>query len=75
MSDTLQQFEWLATKFETLAFEMRTCTNPQRRIELLQQMKILIDEIDGVIFMSLTRQHKQSRRVNPNVVPEQTATS
>ena len=76
MSDNLQQFESLATEFEILAFEMSTCTNPARRIELLQRMKILIDEIDGVIFMSLTRQqHKQARRANPSLVPEQSVTS
>jgi hypothetical protein len=76
MSDTLQQlqqFESLANKFETLAGEMKTCKNPERRIELLQRMKVLIDEIDGVIFMSLNRENKQARLHNPSLIPEGSA--
>ena len=76
MSDTLQQlqqFESLANNFETLAGEMKTCKNPERRIELLQRMKVLIDEIDGVIFMSLNRKNKQARLHNPSLIPEGSA--
>jgi hypothetical protein len=81
MSDTqqqlkqLQRFESLANKFEILAAEMRTCKNPERRIELLQRMKVLINEIDGVIFKSLNRENKQARLANPSLTPEESATS
>jgi hypothetical protein len=71
----LQPFESLANEFETLAAEMKTCTNPERRIELLQRMKVLIDEIDGVIFKSLNRENKQARLPNPSLTPEESATS
>lgn len=80
MSDTqqlkqLQQFESLANKFETLAAEMNTCKNPERRIELLQRMKVLIDEIDGVIFTSLNREKKQTLLANSSRISEESATS
>ena len=69
----LQQFESLANKFETLAGEMRTCHNPKRRIELLQRMKILIDQIDGQILTSLNQENKKDRLANPNLVPQESA--
>jgi hypothetical protein len=69
----LQQFELLTNKFETLAAEMNTCKNPERRIELLQRMKVLIDEIDGVILMSLNRQNKQARLASSSLIPEESA--
>ena len=67
----LQRFESLANKFEILAVEMRTCKNPERRIELLQRMKVLINEIDGVIFKSLNRENKQARFANSTLIPEE----
>jgi hypothetical protein len=72
----LQQFELLANKFETLAAEMNACKNPERRIELLQRMKVLIDEIDVLIFTSLHRETMEARVAdsNPNPIPEGSAT-
>ena len=69
----LERFDFLANKFEDLAEEMRACKNPERRIELLQRMKALIDEIDGVILMSLNRQNKQARLTNSSLIPEESA--
>jgi hypothetical protein len=36
-------------------------------------MRLLIDEIDELIFTSLDRENKQARRANPNLIPEESA--
>ena len=76
MSDIQQQFrqfESLANQFETLAIEMRACLNLERRIELLQRMKVLIDEIDSQVYASLNQENKRLQLVNPNpnLIPEE----
>jgi len=60
MLNTEQQFDSLAAEFETLAVAMRDCESPDRRIVLLQRMRIVIEEIDGQIFGSLNRDNQQT---------------
>jgi len=73
MSNTIRRFEAVTKRFDTLVDEIRTCKNSERRIELLQRMRLLIDEIDELIFTSLDRENKQARRANPNLIPEEFA--
>jgi hypothetical protein len=56
-----EQFNSLADEFEVLAVKMRVCKSAKRRVALLQQMTILINEIDGQIYTSLNRGNKESR--------------
>jgi hypothetical protein len=61
MPDAQTQFQLLAAEFEMLSAEMRVCKNPERRHALLQGMKILIDEIFGLVSRSLPEDHEQTR--------------
>ncbi len=60
-------------RFDALVDEIRTCKNSERRIELLQRMRLLIDEIDELIFTSLDRENKQARVANPKLISEESA--
>jgi hypothetical protein len=73
MSDILQRFEAVTKRFDTLVDQIRTCKNSERRIELLKRMRLLIDEIDELIFTSLDRENKQARLVNPKLSPDASA--
>jgi hypothetical protein len=55
MRNTEQQFNSLATEFETLAVAMRGCESPDRRVVLMQRMRVVIEEIDEQIFSSLNQ--------------------
>jgi hypothetical protein len=61
MPDAQKQFEFLAAEFELLSAETRVCKNPERRHVLLQHMKILIDEIFGLVSRSLHEDNEQTR--------------
>jgi len=69
----LHQFKSLAKKFEPLIDEIRTCTNPARRIELLQRMRLLIDETDSYVVASLDQENQQPRPANANLMSEESA--
>jgi len=56
MLNTEQQFDSLATEFETLAVAMRGCERLDHRIVLLQRMRVVIEEIDEQIFSSLNQE-------------------
>jgi hypothetical protein len=53
MLNTEKQFNSLAAEFDTLAVAMRGCKNSDRRLALLQRMRVVIEEIDGQIVTSL----------------------
>jgi hypothetical protein len=53
MLNTEKQFNSLAADFEILAVTMKGCENSDRRLALLQRMRVVIEEIDGQIFTSL----------------------
>ena len=47
MLNTEEHFNSLAAEFEILAVAMRGCKSSNRRIALLQRMRVVIEEIDG----------------------------
>jgi hypothetical protein len=67
MLSAQDRFKRLSDKFEALVLEMGKCGDPKRRSELLQRMKIVIDEIDGLIFTSLDRESKQTCLTDPKL--------
>jgi hypothetical protein len=50
VTNTRDQFKPLSDNFEALLLEIESSEGPERRLELLQRMKALIDEIDELIF-------------------------
>jgi hypothetical protein len=54
------RFQWLAHEFDGLAKKMPVCANRKERRSLLRRMKILIDEIDALIFSTLKRDDQDS---------------
>jgi hypothetical protein len=52
MLNTEEHFNSLAAEFEILAVAMRGCKSSNRRIALLQRMRVVIEEIDGQLFPS-----------------------
>ena len=73
MRDTQHRFQQLSESFDALVLEVANCKEPQLRIELLQRMKILIDEIDGLIYVSLNRDAQQARLTNLKLSPDSSA--
>jgi hypothetical protein len=55
VTNTRDQLKPLSDEFETLVLEMGGSEDPERRLELLQRMKALVDEIDELIFASLNQ--------------------
>jgi len=53
MLNAQDHFKRLADKFEALVLEVGISNNdPERRLELLQRMKVLTDEMDGHVLAS-----------------------
>jgi hypothetical protein len=70
MLNAQDHFKRLADKFEALVLEVGISNNdPERRLELFQRMKVLTDEMDGLILTSLSRDAKQARLTNPKLSP------
>jgi hypothetical protein len=44
------EFDHLAIKCEKLAQDLKVCTDPQRRRELLKEMKITLDAANEIAF-------------------------
>jgi hypothetical protein len=44
------EFERLMNECETVAGELKNCTNPAKRRELLKQMKVALDAANKVAF-------------------------
>jgi hypothetical protein len=59
MPDAQRQFELLAAEFEKLTAEMEICKNPERRFASLQRMKVLLDDIFGLLCTSLNQENQQ----------------
>jgi hypothetical protein len=45
-----QQFQTLAEQFETLAHILSACEDKEQRKHLLRKMKVIIDQVDELIF-------------------------
>jgi len=70
MPNAEQRFKSLAAEFEALAARMRVCRDPELRLALLRQMKLLIDEIDGLVFTSVNRDKTRAVLTHPRLIPE-----
>jgi hypothetical protein len=44
------QFEALRQQFEAVSRDLRLCPDPQERRELLRRMRLVISEVDQLIF-------------------------
>ena len=52
MSTTQIEFRKLSDKFERLVVSVEKCEDPQKRLDLLELMKALIDEMEDVVVTS-----------------------
>jgi hypothetical protein len=55
-----ERFQWLAHEFDALVKKTNDCPNTEERRALLRRMKILIDEIDALIFSTIKRDDQDS---------------
>ena len=56
MLNAHDHFKRLADKFEALVLEIGISNNdPERRLELLQRLKVLTDDMDELVLTSLSR--------------------
>jgi hypothetical protein len=55
MPHTPGRFPWLAHEFDSLVESLNECESLQERRKLLRRMKVLINEIDALIFSTLKR--------------------
>ena len=69
MPNADQRFESLAAEFETLAERMRVCRDPELRLVLLRRMKVLLDEIDALVFTSLSWHKKRIGLIHSKIIP------
>jgi hypothetical protein len=74
MPDAQRQFELLAAEFEKLTAKMEICKNPERRFASLQRMKVLLDDIFGLLCTSLDEENQQRTGLsNSKVSPHSSA--
>jgi hypothetical protein len=62
MSNIVERFQWLAQQFDALVQKLGESPSQVERKQLLQRMKILIDEIDGQIFTALKRESQNTSK-------------
>jgi len=52
MSNTQIEFRKLSDKFERLVVSVEKCEDPRKRLDLLELMKALVDEMEDVVLTS-----------------------
>ncbi len=73
-----ERFNWLTVQFKALLEGLKEVPNLKKRKQLLRRMKILIDEIDGLISSDLKQDEQNTissepRPTEPRLGPEKPA--
>jgi hypothetical protein len=55
MGNPSERFPWLAHQFDALVENLDECASLEERKKVLTRMKVLIEEIDQIIFSTLRR--------------------
>ena len=49
MTDAPETFRIIADQFGSLSYELKNCTDPQKRRDLLREFRALLAQADGIV--------------------------
>jgi hypothetical protein len=66
MSSRPDRLQWLTQQFNDLSASLNSAASPKEKVELLGRMKVVLDEMDGMIFASLRREKESVKSSEPH---------